>query len=116
MSILDMSKDSRSFLHGTLDLAILKTLDTLGPLHGYGIARRLEQAAGGARLSQGAVYPALMRLEQEGFIATKWGVSETGRRVKFYSLTKAGNRQLHAEIVSWQQSVGMMTRLLKDKA
>ena len=110
-----MSSDSGSFLHGTLDLAILKTLDTLGPLHGYGIARRLEQVAGGARLSQGAVYPALMRLEQEGFIATKWGVSETNRRVKFYSLTRSGGRQLQAEIASWQQSVGMMAKLLREK-
>lgn len=110
-----MSNGHPSFLHGTLDLAILKTLDTLGPLHGYGIARRLEQVAGGARLSQGAVYPALMRLEQEGFIATKWGVSETNRRVKFYSLTKAGMKQLHAAIAGWEHSVGMMARLLKEK-
>ena len=78
---------------------MLKTLDTMGPLHGYGIARRIEQmSASVMRLSQGSIYPALIRLEQQGWITTKWGVSETNRKVKFYSLTRAGARQLQLEV------------------
>ena len=83
MSIIDMSKDKAEVPHGTLDLLILKTLQTLGPVHGYSIARRLEQMSGSLRLSQGTIYPALIRLEQQGWIRTKWGVSETNRKVKF---------------------------------
>ena len=91
--------DRTELLNGTLDLLVLKTLDTMGPLHGYGIARRIEQmAAGMMRLSQGSIYPALIRLEQQGWIATKWGVSETNRKVKFYSLTRAGAKQLQLEV------------------
>ena len=98
MSIIDMSNPQdrqTGLLSGTLDLLVLKTLDTMGPLHGYGIARRIEQMSAGAmRLSQGSIYPALIRLEQQGWITTKWGLSETNRKVKFYSLTRAGARQL----------------------
>jgi PadR family transcriptional regulator, regulatory protein PadR len=98
---------------GTLDLLVLKTLHTLGPLHGYGIARRLEQMAEGTmRLSQGSIYPALIRLEQRGWIAAKWGTSENNRRAKFYSLTKAGRRQLERETQGWARIVEVMGRLL----
>ena len=103
-------------LRGSLDLLVLRTLHTLGSLHGYAIARRIEQVAGGTmRLSQGAIYPALMRLEQRGWIRTKWGVSETNRKVKFYELTRVGARQLLAEIESWEQSAAMMARFLGVK-
>ena len=112
-----MSKQKSELPYGTLDLFILRTLDTMGPLHGYSIARRIEQAAGGTmRLSQGAIYPALIRLEQQGWIATEWGVSETNRKVKIYSLTKAGVRQLRAEIATWEQSTALVARFLGAKA
>lgn len=99
--------------HGTLDLLVLKTLDTLGPLHGYAIARRIEQVAGeSVRLSQGSIYPALIRLEQEGWIATEWGISETNRRVKVYSLTKSGRRQLRVEVENWERASALVARFL----
>ncbi len=119
MSSLDMSKkksDGREILRGSLDLMVLRTLETLGTLHGYAIARRIEQVAGGTmRLSQGAIYPALIRLEQRGWIRTKWGVSETNRKVKFYELTRVGAKHLQAEIASWEQSAAMMARFLGVK-
>ena len=102
---------------GTLDLLVLKTLHTLGPLHGYGIARRLEQMAEGTmRLSQGSIYPALIRLEQRGWIAAQWGLSETSRRVKFYTLTKSGTRRLDLEAAQWKQSAALVARVLGAKA
>ena len=102
---------------GTLDLLVLKTLHTLGPLHGYGIARRLEQmAAGTMRLSQGSIYPALIRLEQRGWIAAKWGLSETSRRVKVYTLTKSGSKRLDLEAAQWAQSAALVARVLEAKA
>ena len=120
MSIIDMSNtksDKPELLSGTLDLLVLKTLDTLGPLHGYAVARRIEQMSAGAmRLSQGSIYPALIRLEQNGWIATKWGVSETNRRVKFYSLTRTGARQLQLEVAHWEQATALVTRILGAKA
>ena len=116
MSIIDMSKPKTELPYGTLDLLILKTLDTMGALHGYSIARRIEQMAGTLRLSQGSIYPALMRLEQQGWIATKWGVSETNRKVKFYSLTKTGTKQLHVEVTNWEQASALMARILGAKA
>jgi transcriptional regulator len=85
----------------------------MGPLHGYSVARRIEQVAGGTmRLSQGSIYPALIRLEQRAWIRTKWGVSETNRRVKFYELTRAGSKQLHIEIANWEQSTALVARFL----
>lgn len=94
-----MSKQQTEVPYGTLDLLILKTLETLGTMHGYAIARRIEQVAGEAmQLSQGSVYPALIRLQQEGWIATAWGISETNRKVKFYSLTRSGRKQLLVEV------------------
>ena len=109
--------DKKELLNGTLDLLILKTLDTMGALHGYAIARRLEQmAASVMRLSQGSIYPALMRLEQSGWITTKWGVSETNRKVKIYSLTKAGAKRLHVEVANWEQATALVARVLGAKA
>jgi PadR family transcriptional regulator, regulatory protein PadR len=116
MSNIDMSKHQADLQYGTLDLLILKTLDTMGAMHGYSIARRIEQMSGTLKLSQGSIYPALMRLEQQGWIATKWGVSETNRKVKLYSLTRAGARQLHIEVANWQQTAAMMARILGAKA
>src|SRR6187549_545260 len=90
--------------YGTLDLMVLKTLDTMSPLHGYGIARRIEQIAQGSlALNQGTIYPALLRLEQKGWIASKWGVSETKRRVRFFSITSAGLGQLAEEQRLWER-------------
>jgi PadR family transcriptional regulator, regulatory protein PadR len=106
--------DSRTeVLQGTLDLMILKSLQTMGSLHGYGIARRLEQISGDLmRLNQGTVYPALLRLEQRGWISSKWGVSENNRRAKYYSITRAGQRQLAAETENWSRLSEFMARLL----
>jgi len=101
-------------LQGTLDLMVLKTLQSLGPLHGYGIARRLEQVSGDLLLmNQGTLYPALLRLEQAGWIASKWGLSDNNRRAKFYSLTPPGRRRLATETRNWERVAGMMGRLLK---
>lgn len=117
MSIIDMSKRKSDIPRGALDLLILRTLDTMGALHGYSIARRIEQVAGGTmRLSQGAIYPALIRLEQQGWIRTKWGTSETNRKVKFYALTRAGARQLRIEIADWEQSAALVARFLGAKS
>src|SRR5512139_490722 len=100
-----MSKQQSEVPYGTLDLLILKTLETMGTLHGYAIARRIELVAGESmRLSQGSVYPALIRLEQEGWIRTQWGISETNRKVKFYSITKPGRKQLLVEVANWEQA------------
>jgi PadR family transcriptional regulator, regulatory protein PadR len=100
-------------LQGTLDLLVLKTLDTLGPLHGFGIARRIQQVSQDALLlNQGTLYPALVRLEQRGWIRSKWGVSENNRRARFYSLTKAGQKQLAVEAQSWERMASIITRLL----
>jgi PadR family transcriptional regulator PadR len=107
----------RDVPHGTLDLLILKTLDTMGAMHGYSIARRIEQTAESAvRLSQGSIYPALIRLEQQRLIGTKWGTSETGRKVKFYTLTKAGAKQLRVEVERWEESTALVARFLDAKA
>lgn len=111
-----MSKDKAELPYGTLDLLILKTLDVMGPLHGYSIARRLEQSSDTLRLSQGTIYPALIRLEQQGWIATRWGVSETNRKVKVYSLTKAGQRQLRVEVANWENAAALVARILEAKS
>ena len=101
--------------YGTLDLMILKTLSGLGPLHGYGIARRIEQVAEGRlSLNQGTIYPALLRLEQKGWIRSAWGVSENRRRARFYSITAAGRRQLNAEARLWADTVALIGRLLEQ--
>jgi len=106
-----MSPDKTDVLAGTLDLMILKTLEALGPLHGYRIARRVEQISGNQlSLNQGSVYPALVKLEQMGWIAAKWGESDSGRRLKVYSLTRAGRRQLQAEAAQWRQMAEIVER------
>jgi transcriptional regulator len=109
-----MGESKAEVLQGTLDLMVLKTLDTLGPLHGYGIARRIEQVSEDLlQLNQGTLYPALLRLEQKGWITSKWGASENNRRAKFYSLTRAGRKQLAAETESWERISAVITRLLQ---
>jgi PadR family transcriptional regulator, regulatory protein PadR len=98
---------------GTLALMILKTLETLGPLHGYGIARRIEQTSGGRlSLNYGTVYPALLKLEQEGFIASEWGSSESNRKAKYYGLTRAGRARVKKEEREWQETTAIMARFL----
>jgi transcriptional regulator len=104
-------------LQGTLALMVLKTLDVLGPLHGYGIARRIEQISGDIlAVNQGTLYPLLLKLEHEGSIASKWGASENNRRARFYSLTAAGCRQLQTETREWEQSAQIIARFFKVKA
>ena len=99
---------------GTLDLMVLKTLDTLGPLHGYGIARRIEQVAQGIlALNQGTLYPALLRLEQRGWIRSEWGASDNNRRAKYYSLTAAGRRQLKSELENWRRLSGAIGQVIE---
>ena len=103
--------------YGTLDLMVLKTLDALSPLHGYGIARRIEQVAQGSlELNQGTIYPALLRLEQRGWISSKWGLSDNNRRARFYSITASGRRQLAAETENWTRTVAMVSRLLENES
>ncbi len=112
-----MSKPKAEVPYGTLDLLILKTLDTVGPAHGYRIARRIEQVSEEAlELSQGSVYPALIRLEQEKWISAKWGVSETNRKVKFYSLTAAGKKQLQIEVQKWERTTAFVARFLEAQS
>jgi PadR family transcriptional regulator, regulatory protein PadR len=102
---------------GTLALMVLKTLDVLGPLHGYGIARRIEQISGDIlTVNQGTLYPVLLRLEQEGSIASEWGVSENNRRARFYRLTRDGRKQLQAETRSWEQTAAIIGRFFVVKA
>jgi PadR family transcriptional regulator len=103
--------------YGTLDLMVLKTLAAMGPLHGFGIARRIEQIADGAfALNQGTIYPALLRLEQKGWISSRWGTSDHNRRARFYSITRAGRKQLAAEAQSWSRTVAMVNRLLGSES
>jgi len=98
---------------GTLALMVLKTLDTLGPLHGYGIARRIEQTSGNIlSLNYGTLYPALLKLEQEGSVESEWGVSENNRKAKFYRLTRAGRKQLQKEAREWEQTTAILARFL----
>jgi PadR family transcriptional regulator PadR len=109
-----MEQNKSQVLPGTLNLMILKTLETLGPLHGYGIARRIEQiSADRFQLNQGTMYPALLHLEQMGWITSKWGVSENNRRAKYYSITRAGRKQLAAEEENWRQISEILTRFLE---
>jgi PadR family transcriptional regulator PadR len=102
---------------GTLALMVLKTLDVLGALHGYGIARRIEQISGDLlSVNQGTLYPVLLRLEQEGAIASDWGASENNRRARFYRLTREGRRQLRVEMQDWQQTTEIVARFMAAKA
>src|SRR5437879_7995667 len=103
--------------YGTLDLMVLKTLQAMGQLNGYAVARRIEQIAQGSlALNQGTIYPALLRLEQKGWIESEWGTSENNRRAKFYAITRAGRKQLAAETESWERTVALRSRMLEHKA
>lgn len=110
---INMTQPSAEVPYGTLDLMVLKTLAALGPLHGYGVARRIEQVAEGSlALNQGTIYPALLRLEQKGWIKSDWGTSENNRRARFYSITATGRRHLLSEADSWARTVAIVNRLL----
>ena len=110
-------KEKPDVLQGTLALMVLKTLDVLGPQHGYGIARRIEQISGDIlALNQGTLYPLLLKLENEGSIASEWGASENNRRARFYRLTATGRKQLLAETRDWKQTAAIIARFLEVKA
>jgi transcriptional regulator len=114
---INMATSKSEVPYGTLDLMVLKTLDSMGPLHGFGLARRIEQsAAGPLSLNQGTIYPALLRLEQRGWISSEWGTSEANRRARYYSLTRAGRKQLAAETKQWAETVAMMGRVLEAES
>jgi transcriptional regulator len=103
--------DKTDVLQGTLALMVLKTLEAMGPLHGYGIARRIEQTSGDLlSINYGTIYPALLKLEQEGYISSKWGTSDNNRRAKYYRLTRAGRRQLAREAREWEQTAAILAR------
>ena len=108
-----MPSSRAEVLQGTLDLLVLKTLDSMGPMHGFGIAARIQQVSEDLlRLNQGTLYPALLRLEQRGWIASRWGVSKNNRRAKYYSLTRTGHRQLEEEAESWDRMSAVINRVL----
>jgi len=110
-------RQKKDVQQGTLALMVLKTLDVLGPLHGYGVARRIEQISGDLlSVNQGTLYPLMLRLEQEGAIASEWGPSESNRRARFYSLTRAGRKLLEAEKRDWEQTAAIIARFLEAKA
>ena len=108
-----MGKDKAEFLQGTLDLLVLKTVETMGPLHGWAIAKRIEQVSEDLlEMKYGTLYPALMRLEQNGWILSEWGTSENNRRARFYSITKQGRKQLTREAENWEQMAAFIARVL----
>jgi len=110
-----MTQAKAEVMQGTLDLMVLKTLDTMGPMHGFGIARRIEQVSEDLlRLNQGTLYPALVRLQQKGWITSKLGTSENNRRARFYSLTPAGRKQLKREEENWERISGVIGRMLSE--
>jgi len=110
-------KEKTDVQQGTLALMVLKTLDVLGPLHGYGIARRIEQISGDVlAVNQGTLYPLLLKLENEGSIASQWGASENNRRARFYSLTAAGRKQLQSETRDWEQTAAIIARFFEVRA
>ena len=113
----DKAPDKSDVLQGTLDLMVLQTVATLGPLHGYAIAARLEQVSAGAlRLNMGTLYPGLMRLEQRGLVRGQWGVTDSNRKARFYAITAAGRKRLAAEKKAWDQMVSVMHTLFEDPA
>ena len=108
-----MEKDKADLLPGTLDLLVLKTVDTMGPIHGWGIAKRIEQVSQDLlEMKYGTLYPALMKLEQNGWISSEWGISENNRRARFYSITKQGRKQLALEAKNWEQMAAFIARVL----
>ena len=109
--------DKTDVWQGTLALMVLKTLESMGPLHGYGIARRIEQTSGELlSVNYGTLYPALLKLEQEGFISSEWGVSDNNRKARFYRLTRSGHKQLEKETRDWEQTAAIIARFFKIKA
>ena len=109
-----MSTRDLPILQGTLDLMVLRTLETMGSQHGFGLAKRIQQISGGALdLNQGTLYPALLRLEQRGWIQSKWGISDANRKAKFYELTRAGRKQIAQESEEWERTVAVMERFLR---
>ncbi len=109
-----MQQARSEILQGTLDLLVLKALDAMGPLHGYGIARRLEQLSQDVlKLNEGTVYAALLRLGQRGWISAEWGASENNRKARFYSITKSGRKQLVSQVKNWQRISGVVARVLR---
>ena len=116
MLLLDINMSEKTdVLQGTLDLMVLKTLETMSPLHGYGIARRIEQVSGDSLvLNQGTIYPALLRLEQRGWIKSEWGTSETNRRARFYSLSRIGRKKIAEETENWERIAATMARFLSS--
>ena len=112
-----MPEDKSEILQGTLDLMVLKTLEVMGPLHGYGIARRIEQISEEAlQINQGTIYASLVRLIQRGWIVGAWGTSENNRKAKFYSITRSGRKQLHSEAQEWERISGVIGRVLRMAA
>src|SRR5689334_21002258 len=110
-------KEKPDVLQGTLALMVLKTLEVLGPQHGWGIARRIEQISGDLlSVNQGTLYPLLLKLEHEGSIDSDWGASENNRRARYYRLTRSGGKQLQSEVQDWQQTIAIMARFLAAKA
>ena len=111
-----MTDDKRDVWQGTLALMVLKTLETMGPLHGYGIARRIEQTSGDLlSVNYGTLYPALLKLEQEGYVSSEWGVSDNNRRAKYYRLTRAGRKQLERAAHDWEQATAILARFLAEE-
>jgi PadR family transcriptional regulator PadR len=112
-----MAQSKLDLLQGTLDVMVLQTLEALGPLHGYGVARRIEQVSGNeVLLNQGTIYASLVRLQQRGWITAKWGISDNNRKAKFYSITKAGKKRLAQDTAYWQRLSGVMGRVLAMQA
>jgi PadR family transcriptional regulator PadR len=111
---MSKGESKTDILQGTLDLMVLRTLETMGPQHGFGLAKRIQQiSAGVLDLNQGTLYPALLRLEQRGWIQSRWGTSESNRRAKFYELTRKGRRQMEQESEGWARTVALMERFLR---
>jgi PadR family transcriptional regulator, regulatory protein PadR len=111
-----MGNQKNDVWQGTLALMVLKTLETMGPLHGYGIARRIEQTSGNRlAVNYGTIYPALLKLEQEGYIASEWGVSENNRKAKYYKLTRAGEKQVEKEAREWEETTAILARFLSPE-
>ncbi len=109
-----MTQSKSEVLQGTLDLLVLKTLATVGPMHGWGLARRIQQVSDNAlQLTQGTIYPALLRLEQRGWIDAEWGVSDQNRKARFYAITRAGRKQLRAETENWERMMGIINKVLE---
>jgi PadR family transcriptional regulator PadR len=109
-----MRPDKADVLQGTLDVLVLKTVDSMGPIHGFGIAQRIQQISDDLlHLNQGTLYPALLRLQQRGWITSEWGVSDTNRKAKYYSLTRSGRKQLQEETANWDRMSAVINRVLK---